>query len=491
MLFTEPTFIFLFLPVLLWLYRICPNSLRNYLLALASLIFYAWGEKEYTAIILLSILLNYFFGLALVPTFTQKIRKTALIAGIVANLCLLAFFKYANFLVDNVNVLLKYLGTTPLELPSIHLPIGISFFTFQSISYLIDVYRAHVTPQKSLLNLGLYISLFPQLIAGPIVRYETISAEITNRQTTASLLASGIRRFIIGLGKKMIIANAVAYPAERIFSLPSSELTASIAWLGIICYTLQIYFDFSGYSDMAIGLGKMFGFNFLENFYYPYIARSITDFWRRWHISLSSWFRDYLYIPLGGNRVSVGRTYFNLMIVFLLCGFWHGANWGFIFWGFYHGVFLVVERGGFGKLIEKMPLFLQHLYAMFFVAIGWVFFRVATNPSEGENSLIYGLKYCGAMLGVYRNQDSFRSVAEYANSYLGIAIAIGLLGATPFYRWIFASVPQSVGQSKHATHPQHFAIAETIKIAYLFFVLSYSILLIASDSYNPFIYFQF
>lgn len=490
MLFTEPAFFFLFLPLLLWLYWICPNLLRNGLLALASLIFYAVGEKEYTLIILTSILLNYVIGLCVDPKRSPTMRKTALILGIVANLGLLAFFKYANFFVNNVNYLLTYFNVAQIELSQIHLPIGISFFTFQSMSYVIDVYRRHVTPQKNLLNLGLYVSLFPQLIAGPIVRYESIASEIVKRSTSVRLFASGIRRFIIGLGKKMIIANTVAYPADQIFNLPSNELTISLAWLGIICYTLQIYFDFSGYSDMAIGLGRMFGFHFLENFRYPYISRSVTDFWRRWHISLSTWFRDYLYIPLGGNRISPKKTYFNLVTVFFLCGLWHGANWGFIIWGLYHGAFLAIERAGFRKVIEKAMPLIQHLYAMVIVMIGWVFFRVATGPHNHDNLLAYGLQYCGAMLGI-NSSNSFRSVAEYSNFYLIIIIFIGLLGSTPFYQWCCSKLSQYPQEPEPSLNRKWGRVGKTLITIYLLCVLFYSVILIASDSYNPFIYFQF
>ncbi|MBR8828395.1 MAG: MBOAT family protein [Gomphosphaeria aponina SAG 52.96 = DSM 107014] len=359
------------------------------------------------------------------------------------------------------------------------------------MSYIIDVYRDQTKTQKNWLNLVLYISLFPQLIAGPIVRYETIAAQIINRFTSVSLFGSGIRRFIIGLGKKMIIANTVAYSADQIFNLPSEELTTPIAWLGIICYTLQIYFDFSGYSDMAIGLGRMFGFHFLENFRYPYISRSVTEFWRRWHISLSTWFRDYLYIPLGGNRISQKRTYFNLVIVFFLCGLWHGANWGFIFWGIYHGAFIVVERTRWSKMIEKTIPLIQHLYALIVVMIGWVFFRVATDPPSPDNILGYALQYCGAMLGISNASNSPRSLAEYANFYLLMIICIGLLGATPFYQWIRVAPARYLHQRGQYFNSQWRAVGETIMIIYLLFLLLYSIMLIASDSYNPFIYFQF
>lgn len=490
MLFTEPTFLFLFLPVLLWLYRGCPKSLRNALLAFASLVFYAWGEKEYTVVILLSIILNYGFGLCVSPSRSAKFRKIALILGITINLGMLAFFKYANFILDNLNGLLEPLGMTPIELDPVYLPVGISFFTFQSMSYVIDVYRCEVKPQKNLLTLGLYVSLFPQLIAGPIVRYADVCAEIADRSASIKNFASGSRRFIIGLGKKMIIANTVAWPADRIFALPGDELSTSLAWLGAICYTLQIYFDFSGYSDMAIGLGKMFGFNFLENFQYPYIARSITDFWRRWHISLSSWFRDYLYIPLGGNRVSRLRTYLNLMTVFLLCGLWHGANWGFVVWGLYHGLFLVIERSGFRKVLEKTTPILQHAYTISTVMFGWVFFRVATGPHAHDNILGYGIRYCMAMWGL-NGAESPRAIAEYFDPYLLVIIIIGIIGATPIYKWLSSRMTGSARELEGLKVSSWSVAGEIVGSVYLLLVLFYSSILIASNSYNPFIYFQF
>lgn len=489
MLFTEPLFIFLFLPLIIWLYWFIPNSSKNLLLLFFSLIFYGIGEKQYTAIIIFSIVINYTFALFLTPKYSNKQRQIVLIFSLITNLGLLAFFKYANFIVDNLNIFLNFFGNQVIEIPTIHLPIGISFFTFQSMSYVIDVYRQEVKPQKNIFNLGLYISLFPQLIAGPIVRYETIASQINERFINTKMIAQGIQRFIIGLGKKMIIANTVAYPAEQIFNLPSNELTLSISWLGIICYTLQIYFDFSGYSDMAIGLGQMFGFHFLENFNYPYIAKNITDFWRRWHISLSTWFRDYLYIPLGGNRISPQRTYINLMIVFFLCGLWHGANWGFIVWGLYHGFFLVLERAGGKKIIEKtIPLF-QHLYSLLIVMIGWVFFRIATTPNDHDNLFIHGLKYCGAMFGIH-SQESLRTLSEYSNNYLFMIIIIGIIGSTPVYHYFTQSFGFSLSRF-HFISNQWSLWRDVIVNIYLSLILVFCSFLIASDSYNPFIYFQF
>ena len=356
MLFPEPAFLFFFLPVLLVLYQASPGFLRNALLTIASLAFYAVGEKLYSAIMFASIFLNWWIGLRVGSATSPNGKRNWLTVGVAGNLALLGFFKYANFLVDNLNDGLSLVGVPEISIGQVHLPIGISFYTFQAMSYLIDVARG-TKPQRSLLNVALFISLFPQLIAGPIVRYGMISGQLTDRLRTSRLFNDGVRRFIVGLAKKTIIANAMALPADRIFGLEPQELTTPLVWLGMIAYTLQIYFDFSGYSDMAIGLGRMFGFHFPLNFRYPYAARDITDFWRRWHISLSSWFRDYLYIPLGGNRGSEWKTYRNLLIVFLLCGLWHGASWLFVAWGLYHGAFLIIERMGLGAPSETCLAF--------------------------------------------------------------------------------------------------------------------------------------
>jgi len=347
MLFSEPVFVFLFLPLLLLGYALTPRAAQNTLLLLASLLFYAWGEGFFVLVMLGSIAFNYLVGLLLeAGRGRRRLRPLALLLGVAGNLALLIVFKYAGFLVTNLNLLLAGLKLPALPVPALHLPIGISFFTFQAMSYVIDVYRDRIPVQKHPLRIALYIALFPQLIAGPIVRYQHIARQLTRRVVTRPGLAEGIRRFILGLGKKMLLANVLAVPVDKIFAIPAHQLTTSVAWLGVVCYALQIYFDFSGYSDMAIGLGRMFGFRFLENFRYPYLARTITDFWRRWHISLSSWFRDYVYIPLGGNRRGPLRTYRNLVIVFLLCGLWHGASWTFVAWGLFHGLFLAIERLG-------------------------------------------------------------------------------------------------------------------------------------------------
>src|SRR6185295_17982737 len=355
-LFTEPTFLFLFLPLLLACY-FAPTAARrghptihgaygNWLLLVASVIFYAKGGGAFTWLMLGSIAFNYWMAIAVDRARSQSDAAATRRVGfaVAANLVVLGVFKYANFFADNVNTLFLALRVQPLVVPRVLLPIGISFFTFHAISYVIDVYRRDATAQKSPVHAALYLLLFPQLIAGPIIRYRDIADQLARRVVVLDDFADGVRRFIIGLAKKMLVANIVAGPADRIFAMPFAELSAAHAWLGIVCYTLQIYFDFSGYSDMAIGLGRMFGFRFPENFRWPYIADSVQEFWRRWHISLSTWFRDYLYIPLGGNRVSPARRYRNLITVFFLCGLWHGASWNFVIWGLWHGTFLVIER---------------------------------------------------------------------------------------------------------------------------------------------------
>ena len=353
MIFASSLFLFLFLPLTLTGYfLIRPNQpyLRNLFLLLMSLIFYAWGEPVYVFLMIGSIIMNYTTGVLLHLQRQKSPRifteKRILYICIVGNLGLLFYFKYANFFINNLNGILQNLSIPTISYSEIPLPIGICFFTFQAMSYVIDVYRKETDVQFNPINCALYVSLFPQLIAGPIVRYHDVAQQIVSRTVARSQFSSGIQRFIFGLAKKTMLANPLGEVADKIFAVPVHEVTTSMAWLGIICYTLQVYFDFSGYSDMAIGLGRLFGFEFLENFNYPYIAESMRDFWRRWHISLSTWFRDYLYIPLGGNRGSSLRTYLNLWTVFLLCGLWHGASWNFIIWGALHGASLVIERIG-------------------------------------------------------------------------------------------------------------------------------------------------
>jgi len=483
MLFTEPSFLLFFLPALFAIYFAVPKVLRNPVLLCFSLAFYAYGEKLFVAVMLLSILFNYGIGLAIAASENKRTRKIWLVLGISGDLGLLLVFKYANFLVDNLNVLLASGGLEPVPIPPVHLPIGISFFTFQAMSYVIDLHRREVKVQKNPLDLALYISLFPQLIAGPIVRYHDISVQLQRRNITVRKFAYGAERFLIGLGKKMVLANAVAYPTDQIFGLPNSEITPALAWLGVICYTLQIYFDFSGYSDMAIGLGRMFGFKFLENFNYPYISQSITEFWRRWHISLSSWYRDYLYIPLGGNRISSGRTYFNLMTVFFLCGLWHGASWNFGIWGMYHGGFLIIERLGFQRLMRRGPRLLRHIYLLLVVMVGWVFFRAETLPQS--------LSFLGAMFGFGTDPSGARQLAHYLDLELAVLIVVGLIAATnivPVFKATFRSY--SAGLDKRRVG-QMMSAGELVRWLSLSAIMVYTLMLMAAGSYNPFIYFRF
>ena len=483
MLFSSIIFLFQFLPLCLLLYFLAGKRLRNLLLLMASLIFYAWGESYYVLLMLVSILVNYLCGLMIDRYRGRQAARGFLIAAIAFNVLSISVFKYANFLVDNLNIVLFQIGGGPIELAPIHLPIGISFFTFQAMSYAVDVYRRDASVQRNPLNIGLYIALFPQLIAGPIIRYHNIAVQLIRRRVRLDDLSYGIERFVVGLGKKVLIANQVAIIADQVFSFPYETLTPGVAWLGVLCYTLQIYFDFSGYSDMAIGLGRMFGFHFLENFNYPYISRSIREFWRRWHISLSSWFRDYLYIPLGGNHRGPLRTYLNLLIVFFLCGLWHGASWNFVIWGLLHGLFLVIERLGFEKILNRCWSPLRYLYVMLVVCTGWVFFR-AENLSAAAH-------YLAAMAGLNPSLDLQQQAFVQVDFYVRLAIAAGILFSTPVVKplrgWIEENI--SIGRPKAAeVLSGSIGILNTLALALLFYA---SVLFLAAGAYNPFIYFRF
>ena len=485
MLFSEPIFLFFFLPVLLAVYFAAPHRYRNFILTFSSLIFYAAGEFHFLGWLLGSIALNYWLAIALDKVRGTRYSLPLLVLGITSDLLLLIIFKYADFLVANVNTLLALVHRPALPLPGLLLPLGISFFTFHKISYKIDVYRGVAEVRRQPLDLLLYILLFPQLIAGPIIRYHDIADQIIKREVNWSVFAEGVRRFILGLGKKMIIANTVALPADKIFATPEQDLTTGLAWLGVVCYTLQIYFDFSGYSDMAIGLGKMFGFHFLENFHYPYSASSITDFWRRWHISLSRWFRDYLYIPLGGNRGSSLRTYFNLITVFLLCGLWHGASWNFVAWGLFHGCFLVLERLGWGSLLTRLPRVLAHVYTLLTVMVGWVLFRTET--------LSQAAAFLKAMIGIGWTQEAglLYQTSLYLNAELLIAIFLGLLGSLPFFPALRRAVNALSGNPAKPAPASLVAGFMFTEVLFLMTVFLYSLMLMAAGTYSPFIYYRF
>jgi len=468
MVFSSNFFLFAFLPLVLALYFVLPQKIqiRNFLLLIASLFFYAWGEVHYLFLLLLSIALNYFFGLKIEKNLKDKRVKFFLItAAVTINLGLLGYFKYANFLIENLNQLFSL----QFQNNKIHLPIGISFFTFHAISYLVDIYRGKCRAQKSFSELALYIAFFPQLIAGPIVRYNFIEKYLSKRRHNFVFATYGVRRFITGLGKKVIIANPLGELADAIFNSPITEINSSLAWIGIVCYTLQIYFDFSGYSDMAVGLAKIFGFKFPENFNYPYISRSIKDFWRRWHMSLSAWFRDYVYIPLGGNRVSLKRQYFNLVLVFFLCGLWHGASWNYVIWGMFHGTFLVFERLKIGQsFLNFLPRILQNLYAIFVVMIGWVFFR---SPN-----LTHALSYLKTMFVGNSITSISNKIGLLLNShFLWMSFGFALLGFSPMIKILLKRFPK-------------FTIISDL---FLIVILIAVLVKLSATTYNPFIYFQF
>ena len=482
MVFSSIIFLFLFLPVTLFVYLVIGRRLRNYFLLFASLVFYAWGETAYVLIMLLSIVANYVAGLTIDHFKDRPQARLFLGLAVAFNIGLLSVFKYANFIVDNLNILLGSFELPTVALQPVHLPIGISFFTFQAMSYVIDIYRRDAVVQRNPADIGLYIALFPQLIAGPIVRFHDIAAQITHRCVRIQDFAEGVERFIIGLGKKVLIANQVAAVCDQVFALKAGVLSPGIAWLGVLCYTLQIYFDFSGYSDMAIGLGRMFGFRFLENFNYPYISKSVREFWRRWHISLSSWFRDYLYVPLGGSRHGNLRTYFNLLTVFFLCGLWHGASWNFVVWGLLHGFFLVIERLGFEKLLARLWVPLRHFYLLFVVMITWVFFRADTIPAA------FG--YLAVMFGQAKGGTTPVALTQIGRD-AQTAIIAGIIFSAPVFSWL-NRFRQSVLSHRHRKMSMIFdGTAGAMKTVGLSLILYVSILFISSGAYNPFIYFRF
>jgi alginate O-acetyltransferase complex protein AlgI len=476
MVFASPLFLFVFLPLTLAAFFIAPRRWRNAVLLAASLAFYAWGEAPYVALVLGSVVFNWWVGVRIAVADDRRARGRRLALAITGNLGTLAVFKYANFAAANVDAIAPVLGVGPLAWATIPLPLGISFFTFHAISYVVDVYKRNADAQRNVPTFALYILLFPQLIAGPIIRWRDIASQLVAREARLADFAYGVRRFILGLGKKTLIANTLGRTADTIFALPASEMTAPVAWLGLVCYTLQIYFDFSGYSDMAIGLMRMFGFRILENFNYPYVARSIREFWRRWHISLSNWFRDYLYVPLGGNRHGAWRAYRNLVIVFLLCGLWHGASWPFVLWGAWHGLFLVAERAGWERVIARNAL-LGHAYALAAVMGGWVLFRCDT--------LAHAIGYYAALLGRNDAPAALHPLGQHLNPLVVATLAAGVLFATPLARWIGA------WRDRVASARGRGAIVLAADTVWLALVLVASATLLAAGTYNPFIYFRF
>ena len=470
MLFSSMTFLWLFLPFTVVVNSLLNPRYSNLFLLIMSLLFYAWGEPIYVALMLLSILINYLCGRWIDKA--KRGRGAILALDAMLNLGILGFFKYAGFFASSVNFLF---GREAIPVISLPLPIGISFFTFQALSYVIDVYRKKCSVQKNILNLALYISFFPQLIAGPIVRYSDIEKQIASRQMTTEGFSVGFRRFVYGLSKKVIISNCMAQIADKVFALSAGELTTISAWIGAISYMMQIYYDFSGYSDMAIGLGKMFGFDFLENFRYPYLSRSIHEFWQRWHISLGTWFKEYVYIPLGGNRKGKILTYVNLSIVFLLTGLWHGANWTFVLWGVYHGLFQIIERMGGSRLLKKAGVF-ANLYCLIVVLFGWVLFRA--------DSVSHALLFAGHMTAPWKygleNAMNVRPLF-LLNTKSAIVFVIAVLGAGPVQALSRKIMPRVSEKWKMSI----------LEIPIICALLIYCILLLASGTYNPFIYFRF
>ena len=478
MLFSSPTFLYFFLPLALLLHWLSGKRIRNLILLTFSLVFYAWGEPKYVLVLLLSILLNWGVG----KLFSADVPKKnyILIAGCSANILLLVFFKYFGFLLGIAGLNKTIEGYLSIEINSIHLPIGISFFTFQAISYLIDVYKGKVSPQKSLIDFGLYLSLFPQLIAGPIVRYTDVVVDIKKRVFSFHNLTDGFSRFIIGLSKKVLLANPAGELADQIFTSNYLDLSSQTAWIGVIAYTIQIFYDFSGYSDMAIGIGRMLGFSFPENFNYPYISKSIQEFWRRWHITLSTFFRDYVYIPLGGSRVSKIRIYSNIMIVFLLTGLWHGASWNFVVWGLYHGLFLCLERLFLSSVLKKSIALVSHIYTLLIVCIGWVIFRIENISAMTT--------YLARLVSAHPQGLSANDLAAGNYSESMIAISLGVILSIPIISFVKSRLLiLNVGSIRLASLSKNcFLESATVSILLLLCIVK-----ISTAAYNPFIYFRF
>lgn len=468
MLFSSMTFLFVFMPLVMAVYFVSKKEIRNYVLLIASIIFYAWGEPRYLAIMIITILVNYAGAILLDKHYSSRQRLWIVSLTIVLDLSFLFYFKYFNFVVDNINGVLA----TDFQLLDIIMPIGISFYTFQAMSYLIDVYRREVPAQKDVYKLALYIVLFPQLVAGPIVKYHDVCEQIDNRTIEFKNVIIGFKRFITGLAKKVLIANTLAEVVDKIFAQAPENLTTGVSWLGAVAYCLQLYYDFSGYSDMAIGLGLMFGFRFLENFNYPYISKSITEFWRRWHISLATWFKLYLYIPLGGNRKGAVRTYWNLFAVFLVTGIWHGAAWSYVAWGIWNGIFIVIERF-FGLDKDKNDRWYvsaaKHVYAFFAIVWGMIIFRA--------ESLSYAYEYICRMLHI----DVTKHLPDYdygVNNKFAIMLIVGLICAMPVCRnLIYIKYEHKVQR--------------TLVNIWLFLLFFWSTISLAASTYNPFIYFRF
>lgn len=466
MVFSSTIFLCVYLPLVLLGYYICPKKGRNLFLLIASLVFYAWGEPKYVFLMIFSILINYVFGRLMDKNRgRQKRMKLMLVLSVVIDLGLLSVFKYTDFIITNINAIFG----SSFDLLNIALPIGISFYTFQAMSYTIDVYRDDVRVQKNLIDFGMYITMFPQLIAGPIVRYADVQDQLAERSVTTADFSEGVMRFVVGLGKKVLLANQMGAVWSDIYAL-GGDVSALMAWTGAIAYTFQIYFDFSGYSDMAIGLGRMFGFKFPENFRYPYQSVSITDFWRRWHITLSTWFKEYLYIPLGGNRRGLARQALNLLIVWSLTGFWHGAGWNFVMWGLYYFVILFIEKLFLLKALNKLPKFFRHVYALVLIIIGWVIF------ASDDVSVL--LPYLGSMFGA---NGAIGGMDVYTLLTKAVLLIICCIASTELPKKLFLSAAGAMNEKA----------AFTLKSVLMIALLALSMILLIGDSYNPFLYFRF
>ncbi len=480
MVFSGSPFLFYFLPAVLALYFLVPRRLKNPVLLVFSLFFYAWGEPVYVLLMIFSIVMDYALGRWLYvykEKGNMKAAKRVLVLSVVLNLALLGFFKYTNFLLDTIGSLFR----VDIPLLELSLPIGISFYTFQAMSYLIDLYRGDVGVQRSVFNFGTYVSLFPQLIAGPIVRLSTVEKELADRKETVDDFSSGIKRFVTGLGKKVLLANTIGAVWTEISAMEISTLPVLTAWIGVVAFTFQIYFDFSGYSDMAIGLGRMFGFHFMENFNYPYTARSITDFWRRWHISLSTWFREYVYIPLGGNRRGLPIQLRNLLIVWTLTGVWHGASWSFVTWGLYFGVLLILEKLFLLKLLERLPKFVGHIYTMFLVIISWAIFAF--------DSLGSGLQFIRAMFGGFGQAFADRGSWYLLYTNL-ILLVILIIGSTQLPRRLYGRMESRLLAADGRGRPHAVALG-AVETVLVLAGLVLSVSFVVDASYNPFLYFRF
>lgn len=466
MVFSSTIFLCVYLPLVLLGYYICPKKGKNLFLLIVSLIFYAWGEPKYVFLMIFSILVNYVFGLLMDKHRENKKRlKLLLVISVIIDLGLLSVFKYTDFIITNINSVFG----AGFDLLNIALPIGISFYTFQAMSYTIDVYRDDVRVQRNLIDFGMYITMFPQLIAGPIVRYTDVQDQLAERNVTTADFSEGIMRFVVGLGKKVLLANQMGAVWTQIYAL-GGDISALMAWTGAAAYTFQIYFDFSGYSDMAIGLGRMFGFKFPENFRYPYESVSITDFWRRWHITLSTWFKEYLYIPLGGNRRGLARQALNLLVVWTLTGFWHGAGWNFVMWGLYYFAILFIEKLFLLKALDKLPRLFRHAYALLLIVIGWVIFA--------SDDVSVMLPYLGSMFGA---NGALGGMDVYTLLTRAALMVICCVASTELPRRLFVTAAGKMNEKA----------AFTVKSVLTLTLLALSVVFLIGDSYNPFLYFRF